>query len=367
MTNNTTYEDLLNTCSSYEAYQLFATKKIDDNFWLAVKNKNLISVYRHYISTLPKGIHVNEALSLIRVLESQQSEKAKEDAAEAKRRAEIADQLMKDQKIAEDKKAYEMATQKHTKESYEYYLKHHPNGLYHHEASLNIEKIMKQLLDDEDNAEFNTVLSAYDIESFQNYIKKYPDGIHVKEAKERINQIVEDNTLFNKALSINNIESFQNYIKKYPDGIHVKEAKERINQIIKYNKKCFDEKLEKDKKNIPFLIGGILINIIAIMFLSAYPDGTFVILALFATSIAALIVYNGHDADADADADAAAVALISGAINTLLLIYFYDLLHIIYNIIFGATLIGLISYTLYISWNIYVAEKSKKTLSDNNK
>lgn len=139
-----TYDEMLNTLDSFEAYLSFSTHKLEDDFWLKVQAENTLQAYERYLSTLPKGVHKQKALSCINEIKIQEQEKTEQQRKKAQQQRELEDQQKRDQAIAEDKQAYEKAKDTNTISSYEYYLKNYPSGIYYKEATLNFNKLKEE-------------------------------------------------------------------------------------------------------------------------------------------------------------------------------------------------------------------------------
>ena len=135
MTNNMTYENLLNSLASYENYQYLLINKLEDAFWEKVKIKNDQEFYKKYLEVFPQGKYTQDSIK--RVNEISQIEKIA-----ITRQLELEKERLEKQ----DYQAYLNAQQLASIESYEKYLKTYPNGVYRKEAAIAIEKITEDFL-----------------------------------------------------------------------------------------------------------------------------------------------------------------------------------------------------------------------------
>ncbi|CAM5196326.1 hypothetical protein [Alishewanella longhuensis] len=199
MTSNMTYENLLGTCSNFDAYLLAVAKKFDDNLWAKSQTENTIKAYEHYLITLSNGIHSQEAIERIDNIKNRKKEERAENARQKT--------LQKQLKLDED--LWLEAKEKNTIESYEYYLNTLPNGIHKQEAIEHIKNIKSRKKEERAENERQKALQKH----------------------EREKQLRFDEDLWLEVTEKNTIESYEKYLNALPNGIHGQMAIKRIEQI----------------------------------------------------------------------------------------------------------------------------------------
>ena len=272
MTNNTTYEDLLNAFNSFEAYPSFVTQKFDDDLWLKTQAENTIQAYECYRSTLPNGIHKQKAIANINEIKRQQAARAEQQRQEAQRQRELEEQRKKEQAIADDKAAYEHAKHTDTKDAYEKYLKNFTTGTYRTEAEAKVDHFLK-----------------------------------LEERSKKEQAIADDKTAYEHAKHTDTKAAYEKYLKNFTTGAYRIEAEAKVDHFLKLEqvetqrqrelKEKQEEKnrkerlLNDEKERLPLLIGGAFVSLILITLFYLYPAKTLATIVIVSSVIAGFLSF----------------------------------------------------------------------------
>ena len=135
----------------------------DDKAWARAQERDTIAGYEEYIKEWPEGQYVEQARDRIKQIK---------DAAEAARKAAA-------EKVAAEARAWELAAQTNTVESYQTYLSQHPGGPNAPEAQNRIDRLQANAADL--NA-WNAAKAAHTAGAYQQYLTSFPQGAFAAQA-----------------------------------------------------------------------------------------------------------------------------------------------------------------------------------------
>jgi len=115
-----------------------------------------------------------------------------------------------------ENKAWEVAKQENTYESYGVYLRTYPNNRFSKEAEHVKEKVLW-----EKAMEMNTV------EFYDDYLGKYPNGKYISEAK-----IKKEDSFWKDVQEKNTLQAYNNYIDLYNNGKYLNDAVKKRNKAV---------------------------------------------------------------------------------------------------------------------------------------